>query len=57
MLLDAAARGGETRSDIAPYDLLRAIGNLAVASGDHSAAHTERMVMLMLDGLRYGAKS
>lgn len=57
MLLDAAARGGETRSDVAPYDLLRAIGNLAVASGSDGAAHTERMVMLMLDGLRYGAKS
>lgn len=57
MLLDAAARGGATRSDIAPYDILRAIGNLAVASGGDGAAHTERMVMLMLDGLRYGAKS
>lgn len=57
MLLDAAARGGETRADIAPYDLLRAIGHLAVASGGDGAAHTERMVLLLLDGLRYGAKS
>lgn len=57
MLLDAAVQSGEIRAEIAPYDLLRAIGNLAVASGDDGAAHTERMVMLLLDGLRYGAKS
>ena len=55
MLLNAAAEAGEVRGDVAPYDLLRAIGNLAVATGDDGAAHTERMVMLLLDGLRYGA--
>jgi len=55
MLLNAAADAGEVRADVAPYDLLRAIGNLAVATGDDGAAHTERMVMLLLDGLRYGA--
>lgn len=56
MLLDAAVRSGEIRADVAPYDLLRAIGNLAVASGNDGAAHTERMVRLLLDGLRYRAK-
>jgi AcrR family transcriptional regulator len=55
MLLTAAADAGETRADVAPYDLLRAIGNLAVATGDDGAAHTQRMVMLLIDGLRYGA--
>ncbi len=55
MLLNAAADAGEVRADVASYDLLRAIGNLAVASGDDGPAHTERMVMLLLDGLRYGA--
>ncbi len=54
-LLRAAADAGEARAEVAPYDLLRAIGNLAVASGKDGAAHTERMVMLLLDGLRYGA--
>ncbi|MHA6642493.1 hypothetical protein [Mesorhizobium sp. A623] len=39
------------------YDLLRAIGNLSVVSGDDGAAHTKRMVMLLLHGLRYGASS
>ncbi|MDI7864198.1 TetR/AcrR family transcriptional regulator [Rhizobiaceae bacterium n13] len=55
ILLNAAADAGEVRTDVAAYDLLRAIGNLAVASGDDGTAHTERMVMLLLDGLRYGA--
>jgi AcrR family transcriptional regulator len=54
MLLDAAARSGEARADVAPYDLLRAIGNLAAASGNDGKAHIERMVMLLIDGLRYG---
>ena len=55
MLLTAAADAGATRGDISPYDLLRAIGNLSVASGDNGVTHTETMVMLLLDGLRYGA--
>ncbi|WP_235883014.1 TetR/AcrR family transcriptional regulator [Rhizobium rhizophilum] len=55
MLLDAAAHAGEVRSDVSPYDLLRGIGNLAVASGEDGAAHIERMVMLLLDGMRHGA--
>ncbi len=55
MLLNAAADAGEVRAGVAPYDLLRGIGNLAVATGDDGAAHTERMVTLLLDGLRYGA--
>ena len=54
-LLNAAADAGEVRADVAPYDLLRAIGNLAVASGEDGAAHTERMVILLMDGLRYSA--
>jgi hypothetical protein len=57
MLLNAAADAGEVRADVAPYDLLRGIGNLAVASGEDGPAHTERMLMLLLGGLRYGAKA
>jgi AcrR family transcriptional regulator len=54
-LLDAAADAGHVRSDLAPYDLLRAIGNLSVASGEDAAAHTARMVGLLIDGMRFGA--
>jgi AcrR family transcriptional regulator len=57
LLLDAAARAGEIRTGIAPYDLLRAIGNLSAASGDDGAGHARRMVDLLLDGLRFGAKA
>lgn len=51
-LLAAAAATGNVRSDIAPYDLLRSIGNLSVTSGADGAAHTARMVDLLIDGLR-----
>jgi hypothetical protein len=54
-LLDAAAAAGEIRGDIEPYDLLRAIGNLSVAAGEDGAAHTLRMLDLLIDGLRHGA--
>lgn len=56
-LLAAAVRAGEIRADIAPYDLLRAIGNLSTASGEDGAAHAARMVDLLIDGLRFGARS
>lgn len=55
MLINAAADTGEVRADVAPYDLLHAIGNLDVSSGEDGLAHTERMIMLLLDGQRYSA--
>lgn len=54
-LLDAAVSAGQIRDDIEPYDLLRAVGNLAVATGEDGALHSRRMVDLLIDGLRYGA--
>jgi AcrR family transcriptional regulator len=54
-LLGEAARAGTIRPDISAQDLLRGIGNLAVASGDGARAHIDRMVGLILDGLRQGA--
>lgn len=53
-LLAAAAATGEVRGDIEPYDLLRAIGNLAVGTGIDPAGHTQRMVALLIDGLKCG---
>lgn len=53
-LLDAAAAAGEVRADVAPYDLLRAIGNLSVNAGEGGVEHTSRMVDLLINGLRYG---
>lgn len=54
-LLAASHEAGEVRGDVDAYDLLRAIGNLAAAGGDDGPAHTERMVDLLIDGLRFGA--
>jgi AcrR family transcriptional regulator len=51
-LLAAAAATGKVRDDVAPYDLLRAIGNLSVTSDAEGVAHTHRMVDLLIDGLR-----
>jgi len=56
-LLNAAAETGEIRGDIEPYDLLRAIGYLSMAAAEADGeAHLERMLKLVVDGLRYGAK-
>lgn len=54
-LLDRAARAGDIDGNTDPYDLLRAIGNLSVASGDDGAAHIKRMVDLLINGLRFRA--
>lgn len=53
-LLDAAAAAGEIRSDVDPRDLLRAAANLTLSS-DEVEGHAERMLALLVDGLRYGA--
>ena len=54
-LLDAAANAGHVRSDIAPYELLRAVANLCVQPADVPPNHARRMVDLLIDGLRHGA--
>ncbi len=53
-LLGAAAAAGEGRDDVEPYDLLRAIGNLAMATGEDGTAHVGRILDLLIDGLRRG---
>lgn len=51
-LLDAAIAAGEMRPDIEPADLLTAAANLAHADVEQG----RRMVALMVDGLRHGAR-
>lgn len=46
------AASATIRQDVDAYDLLRAIGNLAVAHDDDGAAHADRMLDLLIDGLR-----
>jgi AcrR family transcriptional regulator len=58
MLLENAEAAGAVRAGVDPPDLLGAVANLCIpapGSDDHSRAH--RMVALLLDGLRYGARS
>ncbi|MEW2547188.1 TetR/AcrR family transcriptional regulator [Streptomyces sp. NPDC047002] len=53
-LLDAAACAGRVRGDVAPMELLHAVSRLCTGGEDRTA--DERMVALLIDGLRYGAE-
>jgi AcrR family transcriptional regulator len=55
-LLDAAAASGEIRADISPEDLLHAVATLCRPAADQGPAYSQRMVALLIDGLRYGAE-
>jgi AcrR family transcriptional regulator len=54
-LLEAAAAAGEIRADISPKDLLHAVASLCLPAADDGVAYSQRMVALLIDGLRYGA--
>ena len=56
-LLEAAAAAGEVRSDVAPDDLLQAVGSLCMRSEDDGGERKRRMVSLLIDGLHYGMKA
>ena len=56
LLLQASAASGEIRSDVAPADLLRALGGVCMVSDQPDwQEQARRLVSLLLDGLRYGA--
>jgi len=54
-LLEAAAASGEIRADISAKDLLDAVANLSQPVADEGVGYSQRMVALLVDGLRYGA--
>ncbi len=54
-LLEAAAASGEIRDGISPRDLLYAVASLCLPVPDEGVAYSQRMVALLVDGLRYGA--
>ena len=54
-LLAAAAAGGEIRADISPRELLHAVATLCMPGPGDGVAYSQRMVALLIDGLRYGA--
>ena len=56
-LLDAAVAAGAVRDGVDPLDLLGAVANLCVPPpGSDDTARAHRMVALLVDGLRYGAR-
>lgn len=57
-LLESAAEAGEVRADVEPNDLLHAVANLCQPAGpsdDDPSGHIQRMLALLIDGLRYRA--
>ena len=54
-LLEAAIASGEIRAGISARDLLHAVANLCMPVADEGPAYSQRMVALLIDGLRYGA--
>jgi AcrR family transcriptional regulator len=52
-LLDAAVTAGEIRDDVDPDELLGAVASLCVSAYTIGAGRAERMVALLVDGLRY----
>jgi len=55
-LLDAAVAAGEVRADVDADDLLNAVANLCRQANNDDPDRARRMVALLIDGLRYGAK-
>ena len=53
-LLDAAIAAKVARADVDPDDLLNAIARLCMKTNDKNPGQGERMVALLVDGLRYG---
>ena len=54
-LLETAIASGEIRAGISARDLLYAVANLCLPVGDEGVSYSQRMVALLIDGLRYGA--
>jgi AcrR family transcriptional regulator len=53
-LLEAATATGDIRADISAGDLLRAIALLCLPVPGEGHAYSQRMVAVLIDGLRYG---
>jgi AcrR family transcriptional regulator len=55
-LLEAAVAAGEVRADVDADELLGAAASLCMSAHNAEAGRAERMVALLVDGLRYGAR-
>ena len=52
-LLEAGTASGEIRAGISSNDLLHAVANLSLPVADEGVTYSQRMVALLIDGLRY----
>jgi AcrR family transcriptional regulator len=52
-LLETATASGQIRAGISSKDLLYAVANLCLPVADEGVAYSQRMVALLIDGLRY----
>jgi len=56
-LLDAAVAAGAIRAEVDAKELVLAALRLATPASDGDTAQARRMVALLVDGLRYGARA
>lgn len=56
-LLETAVAAGQVRGDVEPDELLNAVARLCMGAHGEKPGHAERMIALLMDGLRYGASS
>jgi AcrR family transcriptional regulator len=56
-LLESAAAAGEIRTDVDADDILGAVASLCMSAHNDGPGRAERMVALLVDGLRYGTSS
>ena len=54
-LLDAALASGEIRNELSPGELLNAAACLSAQAPGDNPGYAQRMVKILVDGLRYGA--
>jgi len=54
-LYDSAVAAGQVRAGVEPNDLLTAVANVCVPDDGKNPGHAQRMVDLLIDGLRYRA--
>jgi AcrR family transcriptional regulator len=56
-LLEAATAAGAVRADVDADELLGAVASLCMSAHNAGSGRAERMVALLVDGLRHGARS
>lgn len=54
-LLEAAVAAGAVRADVDADELLSAVASLCMSAHNNGPGRAERMVALLVDGLRFGA--